>query len=88
MCSYSLPSPQEPWDGHWLPAPTGLLMLERADSPVPLWIGMEIHEFRAAWPALARHPPFQGLLASPVSIDGGPAGPLDEQLTCLAADGH
>jgi hypothetical protein len=60
-------------------------MFERADSPVPIWIGMEIHEFRAAWPDLATHPPFRGLLASPVSIDGGPAGPLVEQLTQLAS---
>jgi hypothetical protein len=63
-------------------------MFERADSPVPIWIGMEIHEFRASWPLLAAHPPFHGLLASPVTIDGAPAAPLGDQLTRLAARGH
>jgi hypothetical protein len=82
------PDPPEPWDGHWLPAPTGLLMLERSGMPVPIWVGMEIHEFRAAWPALAAHPPFRGLLASPVSIDGGTAAPLVDQLEALASNGH
>jgi hypothetical protein len=45
---------------------------------------MEIHEFRASWPLLAAHPPFRGLMASPVRIDGAAAAPLADQLTRLA----
>jgi hypothetical protein len=82
------PDPVERWDGHWLPAPTGLLLLERQEIPVPIWIGMEIHEFRTAWTALAAHRPFRGLLASPVRIDGGAVAPLVDQLTQLAAQVH
>lgn len=75
------PDPPEPWEGHWIPAPTGLFMMERAGLPVPIWIGMEIHEFRAAWTLLVAHPPLAGLLSSAVSIDGGPPGSLADQLT-------
>jgi hypothetical protein len=78
------PDPAEPWDGHWLPGPTGFLLLERAGLPVPIWIGMEIHEFRAAWRQLAAHPPFAVLMASDVTIDGGQAAPLADQLRALA----
>jgi hypothetical protein len=62
--------------------------VERQEIPVPIWIGMEIHEFRTAWTALAAHRPFRGLLASPVRIDGGAVAPLVDQLTQLAAQVH
>ncbi len=77
------PDPPEPWDGHWLPGPTGLLLLERAGLPVPIWIGMEIHEFRVAWRQLVAHPPFAGLMASEVTIDGGPPASLANYLQAL-----
>jgi hypothetical protein len=79
-----MPDPPEEWDGHWLPAPTGALLLERSHMPIPLWIGIEIHEFRTAWGELSAHPPFHGLFSSPVSIDGGPISSLADQLALLS----